>query len=231
MRSEPARALLAGAEVARRCRESRSALVRSTRLRTDQRQHQTSANGALSVVSSSGSPPKAATGRRVRDEVSLPTRCGHPGERGDAANVIRARRRSDVFEVVRLVDDHEVMLGEQPALEGEIERQQVLIDDDEIGGRRLVAGLLGEAHGAARAPRRARALTNAHADGRPGGRRRLEVEFGAIAGASVGRPQRDASDLIVRASRPDRLRTCAVWCRELGGAATDVVARPFKTRP
>ena len=61
-----------------------------------------------------------------------------------------------VDQLVRLVDDHDVVLGQhRAALEG-VDRQQRVVGDDDVGLPGLGAGLLGEAVVADRAaaPRR-----------------------------------------------------------------------------
>ena len=90
------------------------------------------------------------------------------------------------LEVVRLVDDEVVVVGEQRAAHLEVGEQQRVVDDEQVRGRGLVAGVAVEARalpgaGAHREPARAHAVP----------RRQLragEPQLGAVAGARLAQP-------------------------------------------
>ena len=92
--------------------------------------------------------------------------------------------RDDVFELVGLVDDHDVVVGENP-LGRHVQGVQVEVDDDDVGRRGPMPRQLGEAILAMRASGCARALVTADADHAPRLVGDVGYEIGPIAG--VGR--------------------------------------------
>ncbi len=104
--------------------------------------------------------------------------------------------RDDVVDHMGLVDDREVVLGEDGAVAGEVEAVQVEVDDDHVGLGGPVAGGLGEAAVAPGAPGRPGAVARRRADRRPCGVAGLDVELGAVAGDRGGRPRGDGGELL-----------------------------------
>ena len=99
-----------------------------------------------------GQPPGAAGGRVHRGTRQLPRR-----GRGDP-----------VHQVVRLVDDDHVVLGQHVDVGGGVDRQQRVVGHHDVRPGRRVPRPLGETAGAERAALRADALLRAHRDLAPG---------------------------------------------------------------
>ena len=121
-----------------------------------------------------------------------------PGQVGEppGADLDAGGGRDDVVDHVGLVDDREVVLGEDGAVAGQVEPVQVEVDDDDVGLGGPVAGGLGEAAVAAGAPGRPGAVARRRADRRPGGVAGLDVELGAVAGGRGGGPRGDGGELV-----------------------------------
>ncbi len=103
-------------------------------------------------------------------------------------------RRHDLLELVRLVEDDHVVLGEHHAAAGQVRPVEVGVDHDDIGHRGPLAGRLGEAATTGRAVEGARALPWADADHVPGPVGGLEAQVGPVAAAatSATRPRAGA---------------------------------------
>ena len=82
--------------------------------------------------------------------------------------------RDDVLELVRLVDHHQIVLGEDGAVGAEVESQQVEVHHGHVGLAGLASRCLGEARVARRALAGAGALLCRHADRAPRLVRRLD---------------------------------------------------------
>ena len=121
-----------------------------------------------------------------------------PGQMGEPAGAdLDAGGGGDhVVDHVRLVDDREVVLGEDGAVAGEVEPVEVEVDDHDVGLGGPVAGRLGEAAVAAGAPGRTGAVARRRADRGPGGVAGLDVELGAVAGGGGGGPRGDGRELV-----------------------------------
>jgi hypothetical protein len=89
--------------------------------------------------------------------------------------------RGDVLELVRLVEDHEVVIGQHVSAAGEVGPVKVGVDDDDGRLLRPAPRLFGEAAITARAAHRARAVGRRGAQLGPDPGRRLEVQLGAVA--------------------------------------------------
>ena len=89
-------------------------------------------------------------------------------------------RCHDLFELVRLVEDDHIMLGEHHATTGQVCPVQMGVDDDDIGDRRPLVGRLGEAAPTGRAVVGARALPRADADHVPGPVGGFEAQVGPV---------------------------------------------------
>ena len=159
----------------------------------------------MAPARSSGRPPRSRRSRcgrsasvRRRPASSTPGRqpvvgddpAGAAGQvdEAPAGELDAAGGRHDVLELVRLVDDRQLVVGEQHAVHGEVEAVEVEVHHDDVGLVGAVAGRLGEAHPAARAPRRAGALLSRHAQRAPRPFGGLHVELGSIAGLGGGGP-------------------------------------------
>ena len=92
------------------------------------------------------------------------------------------RRRDDVFELVRLVEDDHVVLGQEGLAPGEVEPVEVGVDDHQVGGLGPPACHLGEARLAERAAGGAGALLARHAHRLPGPRVHRPRQLGLVAG-------------------------------------------------
>ena len=103
----------------------------------------------------------------------------------------------DVLGGVRLVEDRQVVLGEDRPAGRHVDAVEVQVGDDDLRPGGTVAGLLGEAPLAAGAAQPARALVGADADRRPGRGAGLEGQFGPVAGVGVRRPVGDGGQLLV----------------------------------
>ena len=121
-----------------------------------------------------------------------------PGQMGEpaGADLDAGGGGDDVVDDVRLVDDREVVLGEDGAVAGEVEPVQVEVDDHDVGLGGPVAGGLGEAAVAAGAAGRTGAVARRRADRGPGGVAGLDVELGAVAGGGGGGPGGDGGELV-----------------------------------
>ena len=108
---------------------------------------------APSIAARLGQPPGAAGGHVHRRSGQF-----SGGGRGDP-----------VHQVVRLVDDHHVVIGQHVDLGRRVDGQQRMVGHYDVRTDRLVPGLLGETAGAERAALRADALLGAHRDLAPGG--------------------------------------------------------------
>ena len=97
---------------------------------------------------------------------SRPTRrCATPSDVADSSAVATAGHPVD--QLVRLVDDQQLVFGQHGGVGDGVDGQQRVVGDDDIGVPGLVAGLLGEAVGAERAAGHADAFPGRHADLRP----------------------------------------------------------------
>ena len=105
--------------------------------------------------------------------------------------------RSDhhVLDLVGLVEDHHVMLGEYGALAGEMGPVEMGVDHDDVGRRRLVPRRLGEALLSRGAPVRPGTLPRSDAHHGPGPRAGLEVQLGPITALRPGAPAEEAAGL------------------------------------
>ena len=88
----------------------------------------------------------------------------------------------DVLEPVRLVEHHDVVLGQDHPAARDMEPVEVGVDDDHVGGPGAAAGQLGEALLAERAAVGAGTLVAADAHRSPRGVGRGPVELGLVAG-------------------------------------------------
>ena len=169
----------------------------------------------MAPARSSGRPPRSRLSRCGRSaSVSRRPASSTPGgqlvvgddaagaagqvEEAPAGDVDAAGGRHDVLELVGLVDHRQLVLGEQQPVHGQVEPVEVEVHDDDVGLLGPLAGGLGEAHPAARAARRARALLRRHAQRAPRPLRGLHVELGAIAGLGGGGPVDEVQQLLGR---------------------------------
>src|SRR5690606_24086193 len=122
----------------------------------------------------------------------------HAGQVGEAtgADLDAGRGRDDVLEHVGLVDDDDVVLGEDRPAAGEVEAVEVEVDHHDVGLGRPGPGRLGEAPVAPRAPGRAGAVAGGGADRGPGRLAGLDLELGPVAGAGGRRPRGDGGELL-----------------------------------
>ena len=104
----------------------------------------------------------------------------------------------DVLEAVGLVEHHDVVLGEQHAVAGDVQPVEVRVDDDDVGDRGAPAGLLGEARLAHRAAVGARALVAADRDRARHGVGRGDQSSSARSPVSVTAAQRRCGATSVR---------------------------------
>ena len=101
----------------------------------------------------------------------------------------------DVFEYVRLVEHHDVVLGQDRSAACDVEPVEMGVDHDDVGGRGPAASLLGETRIAQRAAIGAGTLVAADADRTPCVVRRGPVEFGHVARRRRARPLGEPLDL------------------------------------
>ena len=190
-----------------------AAIVRSTRpAPTSTAAASTSSRRAepLPVVLGQCVGQLAGTGFEVADEPLVGhDRLRRPGQ-GDEAAAAQLDARGggdDLFELVGLVEDHDVVLGQHAAAGGEMQAVEVGVDDEHVGGGGLGAGSFGEAGLADGTARRARTLPGAHRQCRPRRPRRLEGELGAVAGGRLGAPLDQAEQLAPRGPVGERIDT------------------------
>ena len=104
-------------------------------------------------------------------------------------------RGHDFLELVRLVEDDDVVFGEHGPSAGQVGSVEMGVDHDDVGRGGAVAGGLGEAlptRGAIEGPG---TLTWTDAEHAPGPVRGLEVEIGTVAPRRRERPGDQAADL------------------------------------
>ena len=109
-----------------------------------------------------------------------------------------------VDQLVRLVDHHDVVLGQHDEALQRVDREQRVVGDDDLGLAGPVARQLGEALPAVRALGRAEALPGGHADLPPGPVADPRVELVAVAGLGLVGPAAQPHD--VAAQRGGRRR-------------------------
>ena len=147
--------------------------------------------------------PLAGLDEPVRDGLvdelpAAPRRRGHRGRRQ-----LRRRDAGDpVDQLVRLVDDHHVVLGQHGAALERVDRQQRVVGDDDVRPPGLRARLLREAVVADRAAGGAQALAGADRHLPPRRLGHARDELVAVAGLGVAAPLVDPLDRA--AQRRDR---------------------------
>ena len=132
---------------------------------------------------------------------------GHGGQgpeppRGDLG---AERRRHHLLDLVGLVEDHHLVLGQDGAPAGQVGAVEVGVDHHHVGRRRRRPGPFGEAGAARGAAEGARALAGADAHHRPGPGVRLEGQVGPVAVLGLAGPVEEAADVVdqpVPAPRP-----------------------------
>jgi hypothetical protein len=137
---------------------------------------------------------------------------------------------------VGLVDDGDVVLGQDAPVAGEVEPVEVQVDDDDVGLLGPGPGPLGEAPVAPGAAHGAGAVPRARADGGPRGLGGLDREVGPVAGGGGAGPRGQGRDLagVGRLGEPVErpLPPGAVGARQLGQPLyADVVRPPLEDRP
>ena len=132
--------------------------------------------------------------RRGVDRAAVPRELGDAAEPRGAELHAEAPRQLGV-ELVGLVEDDDLVRGQQRAPRREVGAVERGVDDDDVGGLRAALRLLGEARRAERAAVRARALLCGHRHARPGPRVGLEAQVVALAGLRRRRPRRDRAQL------------------------------------
>ena len=147
-------------------------------------------------------PQRLADGRRGLGEPADDGRVlDHPAH--DGREVGEAARPDlhadgvahDVFELVGLVDHHDIVLGQQHVPAGDVEAVEVQVDHDDIGDGCPGAGQLGKAHRTHRALGAAGAFVAADADGLPRAIVRRPGEVGLVAGLRVAGPFAQSLDV------------------------------------
>ena len=102
---------------------------------------------------------------------------------------LRGCRRGDpVDQVVCLVDDHDVVLGQDPELLQRVDREQRVVGDDDVDPPGRLPGALRKAVDAERAALGAEAFRGAHRDLAPGPVLHAGHELVAVPGVVVRRP-------------------------------------------
>ena len=92
-------------------------------------------------------------------------------------------RGHDLLELVRLVEDDDLVLGQHGPAAGEVCTVEMRVDHDDVRRGGAVAGRLGEAAPALRAVEGAGTLPGPDAEHVPGAVRGLEGEVGPVPGA------------------------------------------------
>ena len=144
--------------------------------------------------------------------------------------------RDSVLELVRLVDDHEIV-GRKQRGSQQVQHQQVGVDDDDVGALGPLAGRLGEAGPALRAALAAGALRGVDAQALPHSRRQFPVHLGPVAGdRQVGPPEQSREVLVgagctVRRARRAEFELQAGAGRLGHELPADVVGAPLQHGP
>jgi hypothetical protein len=112
-----------------------------------------------------------------------------------------------VDQLVRLVDDDHVVLGQHRDAFQRVDGQQRVVGDDDVGVGRLLAGELGEAGAPVRALRGPDALAGGHRHLPPGSVRHSGHQLVAVPGLRVGGPLANADDVSTEQRRGLRGRT------------------------
>ncbi len=120
-------------------------------------------------------------------------RQGPEASRGDLHPEARGH---DLLELVGLVEDDHVVLGQDGPAAGQVGPVEVGVDHDHVGRRRGVAGGLGETVIPRGAVERARALPGSDAHHAPGPGTGLEAEVGPVAGPRRLGPGQERADLV-----------------------------------
>ena len=137
-------------------------------------------------------------------------RFDQPGDapRGDAERGRRqlagGHRGHPVHQVVRLVDDQQLMFGQHGRVGDGVDGQQRVVGDDNISPAGSSSCPFGEAFGAERAAGHAEAFPRGHADLCPGSVGYAGLEVVAVTGLRRRRP--GGEPLHVATQRGDRLR-------------------------
>ena len=141
--------------------------------------------------------PAAAVLHRLGDGRLVDHRAGvaGQGEEPTGRQFQAQAGRGHIFQLVRLVEDDHVVIGQHGATRGQMGGVQVGVDHDDVGHRRPLPGRLGEAHVARRAVGRARALGRRHADRGPRRWAGFERKIGPVAGLGRDRPLQQPADL------------------------------------
>ena len=114
----------------------------------------------------------------------------------------------DVLDLVRFVEDDDIVVGQDVAAAAHVLPVEVRVDNNHVGCRRVFPYLFGEALFAARTLGRAGAFAGGHAQRRPRGGARLEVELGAVARLRGRCPRHNLGDFIEQAlARSGTLRS------------------------
>ncbi len=108
-------------------------------------------------------------------------RLGH-GADAAGGDLHTERLGHDVLDGMRLVEHHDVVVGEHGPVAGDVGGVEMGVHHDDVGRRGALARLLGEADRARRAPEGAGALPGGHRHRRPGAGVGLELELGAVTG-------------------------------------------------
>ena len=127
------------------------------------------------------------------------------GQRGEPAggDLDAGGGRDGVLELVGLVDDHDVVLGQHRPAGRQVQAVEVGVHDDDVGVGGGPPGLLGEAVVALGALAGPGALARPDADRGPRPERRLAVELGPVAGLRRRGPSGELGDLLGGRPRAD----------------------------
>ena len=109
-----------------------------------------------------------------------------------------------VDQLVRLVDDQQVVFGQHVGVADGVDGQQGVVGDDDICVAGAVAGALGEAIGAERAAGHPDAFPRRHADLRPGSVRHPGGQFVPVARLGARRPLDEPSHVAPQGAGRDR---------------------------
>ena len=124
---------------------------------------------------------------------------GDDGAESSRRHLDPEARRHDLLELVRLVEDDDVVLGQHHSAAGQVGAVEVRVHDHDVGGRRTVAGGLGEAASSRGAVEGAGALPGADAYHVPGPVGGLEAEVGPVPAGRRLRPGHQAAHLVDQA--------------------------------
>ena len=147
---------------------------------------------------------------------------GHERTEPAGGHLHAEARRHDLLELVRLVENDHVVLGEHHASARQVRPVEVGVDHDDVGHRRPFVGGLGEAATTGRTVVGAGALPWADADHVPGPVRGLEAQVRPVAAVRLLRPGHQLADFF-----DDALGRCRIaiplvdlldWCRLVGPA-------------